>query len=240
MKIKSVRRLFGRAQRGPDDETAPQSGAKRITETSTLSNLEALLKDVEGWCTLHKAEKLQELASSPSVRMAVEIGVFGGKSLLPMAAALKAKGYGCIYGIEPWDNDVAVETVTNEENDKWWKELDLVAIKRGFLQKLLAEKLEGQIKLLELASDSAIQVFQSARFYGKVDLLHIDGSHSFEQSVFDVSFWLRMCAKGAFIVLDDINWASVGVAFEFMKNAADMIYSVSDEQRGHFAVFRKR
>jgi len=205
-----------------------------------MSDLELLLKDVEGWCTLHKAEKLAELAAAPSVRIAVEVGVYGGKSLIPVAAALKAKGFGCIYGIEPWDNDVAVETFTSEDNDKWWKAVDLVAIKRGFLQKVVAEKLEGQIKLLEIPSDSAITVFQGARFYGKIDLLHIDGSHSFEQSVFDASFWLRICAKGAFIVLDDINWTSVAVAFEFLKTAADMVYSSADETKGHFAIFKKR
>src|SRR5262249_6565282 len=84
-----------------------------------VRGMERLLEGVDGWCTPFKAAKLYELASQSDCQLAVEIGVFGGKSLLPIALAFQEKGSGSAYGIEAWDNAVAVETVTSEINDKW-------------------------------------------------------------------------------------------------------------------------
>ncbi|MBV1706455.1 MAG: class I SAM-dependent methyltransferase [Hyphomicrobiales bacterium] len=194
---------------------------------------------VEGWCTPHKAQKLYELAALPETKLAVEIGIFGGKSLLPMAAAFANKGAGVIYGVEPWDNAVAVETVTNAENDKWWSEHDLVAIKRGFFTKVTEFGLEKHVRVLEIPSDVAVSVFQSPRFHGKIDLVHIDGAHSLEQSVFDVAYWLRLCRSGGHIVLDDIHWASVRAAYDYLKASAKLIYESNTDANGHFAIFSK-
>ena len=194
---------------------------------------------VEGWCTPHKAQKLYDLATLPETKLAVEIGIFGGKSLLPVAAAFANKGEGVIYGVEPWDNSVAVETVTNAENDKWWSEIDLIAIKRSFLMKITRFKLEKHVRVLEIPSDAAVGVFQSARFNGKIDLVHIDGAHSLEQSIFDADYWLRLCRSGGHIVLDDINWPSVGQAFAYLKATAKLTYEVSTDADGHFAIFSK-
>jgi len=199
-----------------------------------------VLEGVEGWCTLHKATKLYDLALMPETRLAVEIGVFGGKSLLPIAAAFRNKGAGRVFGIEPWDNGIAVETVTGTENDKWWSEVDLVAIKRGFLQKVAEFGLEEYVKILEIPSDAAVLMFQSARYSGKIDLVHVDGAHSLEQSVFDVSYWHRLCRTGAHLVLDDVNWPSVQLAFDYLKEVATLVDSSNTDERGHFAVFQKR
>ena len=205
-----------------------------------MHDIAKLIEGVEGWCTPHKAVKLFEMASDPSVSIAVEIGVFAGKSLLPVAAAMKAKGFGHIYGIEPWDTEIVLEFSQDEGNDKWWRREDLLKVKKEFLQKIIEEKLIAQVKIIELPSESAVQIFQGARFSQKINMLHIDGSHALEQSVFDAAYWLRLCASGAFIVLDDINWPSVSIALDFLTNAAKKIYSISDEDLGHFAIFQKR
>ena len=205
-----------------------------------MADLESLLANVHGWCTPTKAKKLYELASAPECRLAVEIGIFGGKSLLPMGAAFAAKGEGCIYGIEPWDNGVAVETATDEGNDAWWSTVDFGLVKRSFLQHVIDLGLEKYVKILELPSDAAIPVFQSARFAGKIDLVHVDGAHSIEQSVFDCAYWLRLLSSGGHLVLDDINWHTVHHAFEYMKQTAELVFLSNTEEDGHFAVFRKR
>ena len=204
-----------------------------------MYDVDKLIDGVEGWCTAHKAAKLFELASDPSVSIAVEIGVFAGKSLLPVAAAMKAKGFGHIYGVEPWDTEVVLEFSQDKHNDKWWGREDLLKVKKEFLQKIVDEQLVAHTRIIELPSDSAVQIFQGARFARKINMLHIDGSHALEQSVFDAAYWLRLCASGAFIVLDDINWASVSLAFDFLTKAAHKIYSISDETMGHFAIFQK-
>jgi predicted O-methyltransferase YrrM len=205
-----------------------------------VTEVAEVIRGVEGWCTVYKAAKLYELAALPDTKLAIEIGVFGGKSLLPIAAAFKRKKAGRVFGIEPWDNAIAVETVTGVENDKWWSEVDLLAIKRHFFKRMTELKLEEYIKILELPSDAAILVFQSPRYNGKIDLVHIDGAHSLEQSVFDVTYWHRLCRRGGYIVVDDINWTTVGLAFEFLKGVADLVDTSTNDEQGHFAVFRKR
>ncbi len=132
--------------------------AKAISGGRMTLTAESVQDGVEGWCTPHKAQKLYELATLPETKLAVEIGIFGGKSLLPVAAAFANKGAGVIYGVEPWDNSVAVETVTNVENDKWWSEVDLIAIKRGFIKKVTEFGLEKHVRVLEIPSDAAVGV----------------------------------------------------------------------------------
>lgn len=205
-----------------------------------MRNLAKLIHDVEGWCTLHKAQTLYELASDKDCSLAVEIGIFGGKSLLPVAAAFADKGRGEIYGIEPWDNAVAIETPTDENNDTWWGKVDLVGVKRSFLGQVLKLGLEKHVKILEIPSDAAVPIFQTPRFAGKIDLVHVDGAHSVEQSVFDCAYWLRLLNSGRHLVLDDINWPSVQPALDYMKRSSDLIYISEAEEKGWFAVFRKR
>jgi predicted O-methyltransferase YrrM len=199
-----------------------------------------IIDGVYGWCSLHKAHTLYDLARSEGCEIAVEIGVFGGKSLFPIAKAFSDKGSGKIYGIEPWENDIAVETPTSEENDQWWRSLDFPMVKRAFLVRLAELSLEKHVKLLEVPSDAATLVFQSPRFAGKIDLVHIDGSHSLEESAFDSTHWFRLLRSGGHIVLDDINWETLDVAFRFMSGVAELVHRSEGEENGHFAVFRKR
>ncbi len=51
--------------------------------------------------------------------------------------------------------------------------------------------------------------------------------------------WLRLCRSGGHIVLDDINWPSVGQAFAYLKATAKLTYEVSTDADGHFAIFSK-
>jgi predicted O-methyltransferase YrrM len=159
---------------------------------------------------------------------------------LPVGLAFKQKKSGQAYGIEPWSNMVAVETATNAPNDEWWSKVDFNFVKKHFLQKLIDYDLVDFIRVIELPSDAAFNALLSPRFYGQVDLVHIDGSHSTEQSVFDVAFWSRVARPGAIIVLDDINWPSVALAYQYMKEVCDLVEAVDEVEKGHFAIFRKR
>lgn len=211
----------------------------RLIGVRSMRDVAASIEGVDGWCTPVKAQKLYELASSPSCEIAVEIGIFGGKSLIPMALAFADKGHGCIYGVEPWDNGVAVETVTDDDNDAWWRTIDLVAIKRNFFSHVARLKIEKYVRILEIPSDSATLVFQTSRFAGRIDLVHVDGAHSVEQSVYDCALWLRLLKPGGHLVLDDTNWQSVKGAYDYLKAAAELVHVCDTEADGYFAVFRK-
>ena len=68
----------------------------------------ACMRQLEGWCSEQKASILVELVLKTRPEKIVEIGVFGGKSLVPMACALKENGSGKIYGIDPWSSAESV------------------------------------------------------------------------------------------------------------------------------------
>ncbi|MCY6379847.1 class I SAM-dependent methyltransferase [Hoeflea prorocentri] len=198
-----------------------------------------LIADVEGWCTPHKACLLNQIAIQPDIHKSIEIGIYAGKSFFPVCAAYKEKGYGKHYGIEAWSNEVAIETVTTAVNDEWWSKVDIVLMKEKFLKKLLEENLFNYAAIVESDSNSAYGLFASARYEKTIDLLHIDGAHSVQQSLNDVVKWSSLVKPGGYIFLDDIDWPSVKLARTFLQQIGEEVYSISDPARSdHFSVFK--
>src|SRR5678809_752199 len=95
------------------------------------------IPSLQGWCPLDKAQFLAELTVSNNLQAAVELGVFGGRSLIAIAIACQHKGSGFIYGIDPWSNSSALEGTNSEANNEWWRQVDLEAIYRGFIEAVL-------------------------------------------------------------------------------------------------------
>jgi predicted O-methyltransferase YrrM len=197
-----------------------------------------MFRGVDGWCTPHKASVLYQLARAPEVKIGLEIGIFAGKSMFPVCQAFKDKGEGKHFGIEPWSNLVAVETATNDANDQWWSKVDMRAIKRQFFSNLLRFELIDHVAIVESPSDSAYSLFSTNRFRGKIDLLHIDGSHSTPEALHDVTNWTKLVSPGGYVVLDDIEWPSVGLAYEYLKMLGNEVHKADDEVLGHFSVVK--
>ncbi len=232
-----LRSLFGKSS--PDEKMALAPTKYVFTPAPEDMTVAQLIEGMEGWCTPYKAQRLADLASAPGCKLAVEIGIFGGKSLLPVAYAFKKKGVGVIYGIEPWEADVAVETATGPGNDDWWKSLDFNAIKRGFFTKAMDCDLMRQIRVLECPSDVGMRVFESQRFAGKIDLVHVDGAHSYQASVGDSVRWFDLLSPGGHIVLDDVNWPTVRLASDYLTAVAELVETSSGDDNGYFQIFRK-
>ncbi len=169
-----------------------------------------------------------------------EIGIFGGKSFFPVCAAFKAKGRGKHYGVEPWSNDVAVEHFTDAGNDDWWEKVDLQAIKEHFFKHLMSLGLVANAAIIEAPSDSAYRLFATSRFEKKIDLLHIDGSHSVIDALHDVSNWTKLVRPGGYVLLDDINWPSVQLAYEYLKLLGTEEHRAQSVEDGFFSVVRLR
>jgi Methyltransferase domain len=199
-----------------------------------------ILNGVEGWCTQHKGSVLYALASQPDIRLGLEIGIFGGKSFFPVCAAFKAKGFGKHYGIEPWSNDIAIEHFTDTGNDDWWAKVDLRAIKELFFKHLISLDLVATAAIIEAPSDAAYRLFATSRFEKKIDLLHIDGSHSVIDALHDVSNWIKLVRPGGYVLLDDINWPSVQLAYEYLKLLGTEEHQAQSVEDGFFSVVRLR
>jgi predicted O-methyltransferase YrrM len=138
----------------------------------------------------------------------VELGIWCGRSLVPMALALKHIGAGKIIGIDPWDTKASVKGITGEDL-KWWSEVDHEKIFTLFNQ---------WMKDLNLGAVTEIHRCRSDQFdhtkLPLIDLLHIDGNHGDEASVYDVTHYASQVRVGGFCYFDDIAWA---------KKAAEML-----------------
>lgn len=197
--------------------------------------LEAEAK-LAGWCSREKALTIARIVLEERPKTCVEIGVFGGRSLMPCAAALRHNGDGEIYGIEAWSPNVAIENATNEANDDWWSKIDFAGIKREFYRFAAATNLTPHVRLIEAPSGRAAGLFDT------IDFLHIDGSHSMVNAAEDVILYARKVRSGGIVVFDDVNWASTAPARDLLGALCDVVTVLKDPASGLdiCAVLRRR
>jgi predicted O-methyltransferase YrrM len=135
----------------------------------------------------------------------VEIGVWGGKSLIPMACALKALGSeGTVFGIDPWDNLASIEETMEEANRDFWNYASHDIIFRSLVAKINQFELNKEIILIKNTSEDAPII-------PSIDVLHIDGNHSQKKSYLDVTKWVPLMNSGGWIIFDDMTWCEKGV-----------------------------
>lgn len=161
------------------------------------------MDQITGWCSHAKASILIDIIQKIRATTIVEIGVFGGKSLIPMAYALKMQKSGKIYGIDPWNNDESLQGVMNEANRFYWKTIDLEGVYQALLCNLERFELQNHVQLIRATSANAPPI-------NDIDLLHIDGNHSEVTSYIDVTKWVPLVKSGGWIIVDDISWYEAG------------------------------
>lgn len=167
------------------------------------------MNELEGWCSKFKASVLIDLIMSSKAQTIVEIGVWGGKSLVPMAFALKELGRGKIYGIDPWNNVESAEGMIGV-NKEWWSSVNHETIYQGLVQKIAKFNLENYIELLRCTSEDAPAITN-------IDILHIDGNHSEQASFHDVIKFVPLVKTGGLIIFDDTTWGTTTRAVEWLN-----------------------
>lgn len=161
---------------------------------------------MEGWCSVEKALNLAGLITRNRIHSVVELGVFGGRSLIPMAMAMRNAGIaGAVWGVDPWSVEAAIEGDNGAANDDWWRHaVPLEEIYEGFLANVLAHKVTRECRWLRCKSDEALGFFADS----SIGLLHQDSNHSELVSCREAAMWRRKIAPGGFWVLDDTDWAT--------------------------------
>lgn len=171
-------------------------------QTKQLSQLiRTTLPTMDGWCSVNKGMALAGLVLLLKPKTVVEIGVYAGRSLLPMAwAAKEITPQPKIIGIDPYD---AAQSAKNEfsANEEWWGKLDHEAILKKF-QEFMKRFFVGHVQLVRKPSDDVEPM--------ACELLHIDGSHT-DQAVRDAQRFGALVPVGGVVVLDDIMWIGGGV-----------------------------
>ncbi len=172
---------------------------------------------MHGWCTPEKATRMMELVKSRKPETFVEVGVYGGRSVLPVVAAMQYVGKGVGYAIDSWEVDPAV-TGLEQVNQEWWSQIDLISIMNDFISWMKVAKLQNRYSLIKTTSKLALPLFGKR----SIDLLHIDGNHSEESAYFDATNWLPKVKKGGVIIFDDANWPQTQKAVKYILTKAKM------------------
>jgi len=173
---------------------------KREYPTQVKQQAFMLMSQLDGWCSYEKAAVLIDAILKTKPETIVEIGVYGGKSLVPMAYALEMNGKGLIYGIDPWDTTESLKGIKNESSEYFWGSyVDHQVVMQNLINKILQFKLQKRITLIRNSSLEAPPIED-------IDILHIDGNHSDEASYIDVTKWVPLVKKGGLIILDDMTW----------------------------------
>lgn len=157
----------------------------------------------DGWCTADKACTLASMVIALRPTFTVEIGVFGGRSFIPMALAHKVVFHGTAIGIDPWTKEASVESQTTPGDMDYWAHIDHEAVYQRFMALVHKYDLNPVVKILRGKSEQ----------FGPpphIDLLHIDGAHD-DRSVADVLRYAPAVSLGKLCVLDDLQWSGGGV-----------------------------
>lgn len=167
-----------------------------------------------GFCSLDKAgliiDYIDDLCNTRKVDpdksqpkkspVCVEIGVFGGMSVLPAAMELQRHGRGIVYAIDPWSNDEATKGYDGKDLD-WWSKIDLEKYMNIHLDSVKEFELDEYVETIRSTSDDA-------RTFEKIDFLYIDGQHT-EQAIKDAMKYATKVTPGGYVIIDDIDWGEV-------------------------------
>lgn len=161
-------------------------------------NIAEVCTDPRGWCSLVKAQTLASLVIGTRPDIIVEIGVWSGKSLLPMALACKEVGHGMVIGIDPYEAAASAEG-QSQANAEWWSNAQAhQEMHDFFMAEVNRLGLQNVVRLIRHRSG----VVEPP---ANIGLLHSDGNHG-RQAVSDVKRFSPAVRLGGFVVLDDLHW----------------------------------
>jgi hypothetical protein len=186
---------------------------------------------MEGWASPEKALAMAELIEEEIPNVVVELGVFGGRSLIPQAMALRTAGSGVIIGVDPWRLAPVLEGDPSEADKDWWtNNVNLHEIHKGFMEALWKYDLSRWAIIMRGTSEEVFFAIPK-----KIDILHIDGNHTEVASVRDVSLYLPRVAPGGFVWFDDTDWPTTEKAVGLLDEACERVKAV-----GSCVLFRKK
>lgn len=183
---------------------------------SLYSEISRVVPGLHGWCELPKALTLANYVLALRPAVVVELGIWGGRSLLPMAMAVKAINCGKVIGIDPWLPQASIEGQDSVADQKWWGP----GGEGGLMHEAVMGHFMAQIELLELRHCVDIMRSRSDDIQPpkNIGLLHIDGNHG-PQAYRDAERYAPNVEPGGMCILDDLHWTGGNVekAAELLK-----------------------
>ena len=192
------------------------------------------LPNIEGWCSKEKALSFIDLVLQTKPTICVEIGIFGGASVFPVASALQYLGTGVIIGIDPWDKIECLkyfDPFEDREHLNWWGKINLNHIYASYLNMISKHSLEDYCFTMQVSSEKAVSEIKT------IDILHIDGNHSEASSMQDVLLYLPKVRLGGYIWMNDALSPTTQTAIDLLLKTCDVIKLIDN---GNCILFKKR
>ena len=211
--------------------TVEEAKAKLLHEVGSLP----------GWCTPEKASRIFELVREHKpTHQCVELGVFGGRSLLAIAFGLQCNGMGHVVGLDTYSFEADCEGKLDPAHLEYWRTMNYGKIESEARQALLRHNLGVYAEIKKAHSLQIVHEFLD----GEVSLLHQDSNHSEEVSVDEVRAWLPKLQVGGWWIQDDFDWPTIRVSSWLLRQSGCELIEehptpTPQAPRGQWAVFRK-
>lgn len=162
-------------------------------------DVKALLPGLHGWCDLPKAVTLINMVLATRPAICVEFGVWGGRSLFPVAMALRQLRYGKVIAVDPWNVEASIEGQTTQADVEHWQNTNHEVVYQHFMSMVEKLELQDYIEVHRCKSEE-IDLPEG------IGLFHLDGNHG-EQSFKEMKRVSPMVAPRGIVVLDDLSWS---------------------------------
>lgn len=174
---------------------------------------------IHGWCTEEKAQLMMDLIKENKFQNCIEIGVFSGRSLFPVANALKYLGVGRVYGIDAWDAIEALKYLDMADpNYVWWSKIDFNLFYKQTLSLIEANDFKWCCRVIKKSAQDAANMFGD----GTIDFVHFDGNHNENAMIQDVVTYFSKLKDKGYMLLNDPNWISSRQALVYLLERADV------------------
>lgn len=182
----------------------------------------------DGWCWEEKALKLAEAAWTLRPNLVVEVGVFGGKSFIPLAAVVahleSMAGTPLpsheIHGIDPWLASAAVKDNEGTAHEPFWGNQGMLDAVYNRARQSVDRLQSPVVHLFRETSETAFHRYAD----NQIGILHLDGNHADQQAFADVQRWWPKLRSGGIFVMDDTAWESQKRAVEWLKERGQVVW----------------
>lgn len=172
------------------------------------------LESVLGWCSVEKADYLAERVNEDRVRNFLELGVYGGRSLIAVALAVKTV-FGSdlkdvsVVGVDPWSAAASLENnpMSDEaslKNAAYWSRINYEAVYNGCKDSLKQFGVSSIVRLERTTAKEYVDKVPSR----SLDMLHQDGNHEEMSCCREVDLYYDKVRPGGLWIFDDTNWKS--------------------------------
>lgn len=162
---------------------------------------------VFGWQNNAQKNWYRNAVNKISNGIIVEVGVFGGASLLSIVDVC-VKNNNKLYGVDPWElaNTANGKKLSQQE----WKiyKNKLLSVRKNLENIITKLNYSNTVSLVKDFSPKASDKFEK----DSIDLIYIDGDHAYKSVLADLNGWMVKLKPGAFIWGDDFNWPNVAKA----------------------------